>query len=589
MPGFNSLWREEPVKYLFKFFLWCLFVLMNIFFFWGASFLIQNAYYEMGVMFFILLFLIDFFIFNPRAYPYRYIAPALVLLFILVLYPIYFTVKVAFTNYGTGHYMPRQEAIERLLYDPNYTYEVQEDYTNEYKVFVVYDGMTPTEDFLILFKLNGKLFLGERPKPVRKKGKEVLLSESVLYPLDGEYVQTADRTYHLVPYGELQDVRIITVEDKIYKAFYSPQDQLLQANSPYFKSKIAQLYLYRADFVDQQDRRYALRVNSLGEWQFVRIERLYQLGYDESFEDGKMKMRMTIYNNKTNNRVIEKEGAFYDKNEKGEEVFLIGFIDYVGFKNFLRIVKDPKVSGPFLQIFIWTFVWALLSVVLSLAVGLPFALILNDKNLRARNIYRTLLIIPWAIPVFISALVWKNGLLNESYGVINKFLLPLFGISPIRWMNDALWARIGVLLVNIWLTFPYMMTISLGALQGIPFEMYEAAMIDGAGKFKRFTAITLPFIMAVIAPLLVSSFAFSFNNFTVIYLITAGGPPIPGSTTPTGYTDILISYVYKLAFEGGRGQDFGFASAISIMIFFLVGGISFLNFKFSGAFEEVGR
>lgn len=578
------------MKYLFKVVLWCLFVLMNIFFFWGASFLIQNAYYEMGIVFFALLFLIDFFIFNPRAYPYRYIAPALVLLFILVLYPIYFTVKVAFTNYGTGHYMPRQEAIERLLYDPNYTYVIEEKSNSDYKIFVVYDGITPTQDFIILFKLDEKLYLAEKPEPIRRKGREVLLSESVLYPISDEQVQVYDRTYQLIPWtGQLQDVKIITTENRTYKAFYSPNDQFLQVNSPYFKSKIAQSYLYRADFVDFEGKRYALRVTSGGEWQFLRIERLYRLGYDESFENGKIAMKMAIYNNKTGNKVIEKEGAFYDRNEENEQIFLLGFIDYVGSKNFVRIVKDPKVSGPFLQIFVWTFLWALLSVVLSLAVGLPFALILNDRKLKGRNVYRTLLIIPWAIPVFISALVWRNGLLNESYGLINKFLLPLFGLNPVRWMNEAFWARIGVLLVNIWLTFPYMMTISLGALQGIPPELYEVAMIDGAGKFKRFTAITFPFIMAVIAPLLVSSFAFSFNNFTIIYLITAGGPPIPGSTTPTGYTDILISYVYKLAFEAGRGQDFGFASAISIMIFFLVGGISFLNFKFSGAFEEVGR
>lgn len=319
------------------------------------------------------------------------------------------------------------------------------------------------------------------------------------------------------------------------------------------------------------------------------VERLYRLAYKEIYDGVKMKIKTTVVNNLTGREVVEREGAFYDVDENGNETFLVGFIDFVGWKNFLRIVKDPKVSGPFFRIFLWTFVWAVLSVVLSLAVGLPFALVLNNPRLKGRNLYRTLLIIPWAIPVFISALVWRNGLLNESYGVINKFLLPLFGLEPIKWFNDPFWARVGVLLVNVWLTFPYMMTISLGALQSIPPELYEVAAIDGAGRFRRFVHITFPLLMTIIAPLLVSSFAFSFNNFTIIYLITGGGPPIPNSTTPTGYTDILISYVYKLAFEGGQGQDFGFASAISILIFFLVGGISFVNFKLSGAFEEVSR
>lgn len=557
--------------------------LLNVFFFWIALFLFNNAYYVLGALFLVLVFLIDFFIFNPKGYPYRYVAPALVLLTVLVIYPIYFTVKTAFTNYGTGHYMSKEEAIERLLYDPVYTYEIENE-SVEYKVFVAYDGLTPIyDDFLILFKIEGNLFLAEKPIPVRKKGKDVLLSESLLVPIESS-------TYQLVPWSEeLTEIRMITSEEKTYRAFYSPKEEFLRLNGSMFKSRIAQFHLQRSDFVHPNGNKYALRIDRTGEWNFLRIERLYRLDLVQTLENDKPRTRLVVVNNRTNKPLIEREGSFYDVNEKNEEVYLIGYIDFVGWKNFLRILRDPRISGPFFKIFAWTFFWALFSVVFSLAVGLPFALVLNDPKLKGRNIYRTLLIIPWAIPVFISALVWRNGLLNESYGVINKFLLPALKLPAIRWMNDPFWARVGVLLVNVWLTYPYMMTISLGALQGIPYELYEAAMIDGAGKFRRFTGITFPLLMTVIAPLLVSSFAFSFNNFTIIYLITAGGPPIPGSTTPTGYTDILISYVYKLAFQAGTGQDFGLAAAISILIFFLVGGISYINFRFSGVFEEVGR
>ncbi len=557
--------------------------LLNVFFFWIAFFLFNNAYYVLGALFLVLVFLIDFFIFNPKGYPYRYVAPALVLLTVLVIYPIYFTVKTAFTNYGTGHYMSKEEAIERLLYDPVYTYEIENE-SVEYKVLVAYDGLTPIyDDFLILFKIEGNLFLAEKPIPVRKKGKDVLLSESLLVPIESS-------TYQLVPWSEeLTEIRMITSEEKTYRAFYSPKEEFLRLNGPMFKSRIAQFHLQRSDFVHPNGNKYALRIDRTGEWNFLRIERLYRLDLVQTLENDKPRTRLVVVNNRTNKPLIEREGSFYDVNEKNEEVYLIGYIDFVGWKNFLRILRDPRISGPFFKIFAWTFFWALFSVVFSLAVGLPFALVLNDPKLKGRNIYRTLLIIPWAIPVFISALVWRNGLLNESYGVINKFLLPALNLPAIRWMNDPFWARVGVLLVNVWLTYPYMMTISLGALQGIPYELYEAAMIDGAGKFRRFTGITFPLLMTVIAPLLVSSFAFSFNNFTIIYLITAGGPPIPGSTTPTGYTDILISYVYKLAFQAGTGQDFGLAAAISILIFFLVGGISYINFRFSGVFEEVGR
>ncbi len=557
--------------------------LLNVFFFWIAFFLFNNAYYVLGTLFMILVMLIDFFIFNPKGYPYRYIAPALVLLTVLVIYPIYFTIKTAFTNYGTGHYMSKEEAIERLLYDPVYTYQI-EDSSAEYKVFVAYDGLTPIyDDFLILFKIDGQLLIGEKPSPVKRKGRDVLLSEAQLVLVGGS-------PYQLVPQSdELEQIRMVLLEDKTYRAFYSPNEEFLRINAPIFKSRIGQIHLHKSDYVHPNGDKYALRIDRAGEWSFVKIERLYRLDLVQTIENDRPKMKIAVFNNRTNKPLVEKEGSFYDVNEKGEEIYLIGYIDFVGWKNFLRILRDPRIAGPFLKIFAWTFVWAVLSVVVSLVVGLPFALVLNDPRLKGKNVYRTLLIIPWAIPVFISALVWRNGLLNESYGVINRFLLPALGLPAIRWMNDPFWARFGVVLVNVWLTYPYMMTISLGALQGIPYELYEAAMIDGAGKVKRFWNITFPLLMTVIAPLLVSSFAFSFNNFTIIYLITGGGPPIPGSTTPTGYTDILISYVYKLAFQAGTGQDFGLAAAISILIFFLVGGISYVNFKFSGVFEEVGR
>ncbi|MFN4191097.1 MAG: DUF4896 domain-containing protein [Pseudothermotoga sp.] len=579
------------MKKLMKLFLWFLFLLLNISFFWMTAFLIQNRYYELGITFAVLIFLIDFFVFNPKGYPYRYIIPALVLLFILVLYPIYFTIKTAFTNYGTGHFMPKEEAIERLLYSTKYTYIVPSNEVVSYRVFMAYDGINPTDDFIILFSIDDQIFISKKPEPVRRKGRDVILSEGILQRIESETFLYEGQRFKIVPWPSLlQEIKLLTTEGKSYKLFYAFDDQLLDINAPYFKTRIAQTHLANTDFIEPlSGKKYALRILPDGSWGFVQIERLYRLAYEEIYEDGRMKLKMILVNNVTNQKVQEKDGVFYDVNDKGEEVFLVGFIDYIGWKNFIRIITDPRVTGPFLSIFGWTFAWAALSVVLSLSVGLPFALVLNDPRLRGRNLYRTLLIIPWAIPAFISALVWRNGLLNETYGLFNKFLLPLFNLDPIRWFNDPFWARVGVLLVNIWLTFPYMMTISLGALQSIPVELYEAATVDGAGKLRRFSRITFPLLMTVIGPLLVSSFAFSFNNFTIIFLITAGGPPIPGSVTPTGYTDILMSYVYKLAFQAGTGQDFGFASAISIMIFLLVGTISFFNFKFSGAFEEVGR
>ncbi len=538
--------------------------------FWSAVYLISTGSLPgLGVTLIILMILIDYFILNPKAYPYRYTIPALILLFILVLYPIYFTIKTAFTNYGTGHMGTRKEVIQTLLTDPSYTYKLEEFPTYHYSIYI------SKEDFLVIFKKGSEIYYSSPPKPYVTQGRLVLLRRGKLKKAEN---------LSFVP--NMENARYLILNGKTYKKFYDPDDPTLQINEGVFKRKIAQEYLFRAEFVTPENELIALRLSYDGKWRFFRIAHLYRLGFKEYYDDGKILAKEVIINTKTGKELIEENGTFYDTID-GKKVFVAGYISYVGWKNFERIIKDPNVAGPFFQIFWWTFTWAALSVLFTFVIGLGFALLLNDKNLKGRTIYRTLLIIPWAVPAFISVLVWKNGMFNETYGIINRFLLRgLFGLEGVKWFNDPFWAKVAVLTVNTWLGFPYMMTVCLGALQSIPDELYEAAQIDGAGKFARFRKITFPLLMTTVAPLLVGSFAFNFNNFVNIYLLTGGGPPIPGTTTPAGSTDILISYTYKLAFEGGRGQDFGFASAVSIIIFFIVAGISVVNFKLSGSFEE---
>ncbi len=539
--------------------------ILNALVVWSSlSLLISGTLPGLGVTILILMIIIDYIVLSSKAYPYRYMIPALVLLLILVVYPIYFTVKTAFTNFGTGHMMTRQEAVEYILTDPSYTRVL------ENKPFWNYSVYKSDEDFLLIFHSKRGIFFSEKPLPVVKRGLEVLLWKGVLKPIEGlKFIPNED------------DPRYVVYNGTRYKRFYDPDDESTLRNEPIFKSEICQRYLFRTEF-ETPDGKIALRMAKDGKWRFFRVERIYRLSRTEEYG----KIKTVLVNTSTGIPLIEENGAFYDVSD-GEKKFVVGYIDYVGFKNFERILKDPNVSGPFMKIFLWTFIWASLSVLFTFAIGLAFALVLNDRKLKGRTVYRTLLIIPWAVPAFISVLVWKNGMFNETYGVINRFLIEkLLGLNGIKWFNDPFWAKVAVLTVNTWLGFPYMMTVSLGALQSIPDELYEAAQIDGANRWNRFWKITLPLLLTTVAPLLVGSFAFNFNNFVNIYLLTGGGPPIPGTTTPAGSTDILISYTYKLAFEGGRGQDFGFASAISIIIFFLVAGISFLNFKISGTFKE---
>ena len=238
------------------------------------------------------------------------------------------------------------------------------------------------------------------------------------------------------------------------------------------------------------------------------------------------------------------------------------------------------VRDPFVRVFIWTFAFAALTVLLSFAIGLALAILLDKPGMRFRKLYRALIFVPFAIPGFLALLVWR-GLLNDDFGVVNQ----VFNLS-IPWLFDANWARVSVILVSVWMTVPYFFLVSLGALQSIPNELVEAARVDGAGPLAVFRKITLPLLLVAVAPLLIASFAFNFNDFGKIYLLTGGNPPAEDQSI-AGATDILISYTYKVAFEAGKGQDFGLASALSILIFFIVASISAASFWRSRSLEEM--
>jgi len=244
-----------------------------------------------------------------------------------------------------------------------------------------------------------------------------------------------------------------------------------------------------------------------------------------------------------------------------------GWRVWIGTKNFRLIFSDPAIRAPFLKIFAWNIVFALLSVILSFAIGVTLASLLQWKALRGRAIYRTLLILPYAIPAFIPILVFR-GLFNEGYGEINLILSHLFGIAP-HWFTDPTLARAMILIVNTWLGYPYMMIIAAGMLQAVPDELYEATAIDGAGPWTNFTQVTLPTIFPPLFPLLIASFAFNFNNFTLIYLLTGGKPDIIGSATVAGTTDLLVSYTFRMAFKDSSAR-FGFASAVATLLFIVV-------------------
>jgi maltose/maltodextrin transport system permease protein len=280
--------------------------------------------------------------------------------------------------------------------------------------------------------------------------------------------------------------------------------------------------------------------------------------------------------NKKDGSVIRpdfKQGFFV--NEKGERVG-VGFRTFNGFDHYIRILTDSRIQGPFLRIFLWTVAFSAISVFLTFSVGMLLAVILEQKDLRGRGIYRTLFILPYAVPGILSILILK-GLFNQEFGAVNGLLKGIFGFAP-AWETNPWGARAMILLVNLWLGYPYMMLICTGMLQSIPGAIYEASAIDGSNAVIDFSELTLPLVLPPMIPVLISAFAFNFNNFNLIFLLTGGGPQMVGGNA--GETDLLVTYTFNIAFKDS-GTNYGLASAIATLLFILVGFLAWINLRFT--------
>ncbi|MBY0753866.1 sugar ABC transporter permease [Clostridium sardiniense] len=255
---------------------------------------------------------------------------------------------------------------------------------------------------------------------------------------------------------------------------------------------------------------------------------------------------------------------------------------FVGLKNFADIITGP-LKEIFLPVFGWTIVSTTIITFGGFFVGLIYALILSNKNMKESAIYKAFLVIPWALPATI-VIISFTGLLNSQYGAINGILMNLHIIAePIMWLTEPWAARTAIVLISIWLGFPYMMNVCIGALAAIPETYYEAASIDGATPVQKFFKITLPSLANTAFPLLIGSWSFNFGNFTAAYLLLGGGPVRPDSPF-AGYTDVLGSAAYKMTIQFGR---FDLGAALSIILFIIVGTIAFVQMKASGQFKEV--
>lgn len=463
----------------------------------------------------------DIVYFTKKALPLKYLMPGLVFLLVFQVFVFGYTAYIAFTNYGTGHAGSMEQAVDAALIQGERRVEGSESYP-----LAVVERFG---EYGLAINDGGDVRVGTETAPLSDAG-----SASA-----GQAPESVDG-WTVVP-----RTSIIT-------------DQDLQATVEALRVPVSD---------DPNDGSIRTRDGSTG------VVYTPTLVWDEDARTITDTANGTVYTaDDATGSFVAADGARLPA----------GWYVGVGLDNFLRVFTDGALAAPLLSVTAWTFVFAAGSVVISFALGLLFAIVFNDPRVRARKYLRTLIILPYAFPAFMSALLFR-GMFNAEFGVIND--LFFFG-SQINWLGDPWLAKAAVLWVNVWLSFPYWFLVCTGALQGLPSDTLEAASIDGAGKWRQFRSIVLPLLLVSTAPLAISSFAFSFNNFTVIYMFNAGGPPIPGAPYSLGSTDILISAIYRVSGVAGGAADYGLASALSIIVFIVVGVISAIAFRQTRKLEE---
>lgn len=255
-------------------------------------------------------------------------------------------------------------------------------------------------------------------------------------------------------------------------------------------------------------------------------------------------------------------------------------VDWVFLQTFIDIFKIDIWRETFFGVLSWTLVWTFVATTFQVALGIILAVIVNQKDLKGKAIIRTVLILPWAIPGFVSILIFA-GMFNESFGAINQDILALIGLGDIPWMTESFYTRLALIFIQTWLGFPFVFAMTTGVLQSIPDELYEAATVDGANSLQKFKRITLPLVLFATAPIIITQYTFNFNNFNVIYLFNGGGPAVPGHNA--GGTDILISWIYSLTMTSA---EYSKAAAITLLLSIFVITIAIWQFRKTISFQE---
>lgn len=479
-----------------------------------------GSWVVLGAMVFVLL-IADWVYFSKRMLPMKYLLPGLVFLVIFQVFTVTYTGYVAFTNYGDGHNSSKADAIQANLIQKQERVEG-----------------SPALPLVVVESTFGELGFAVIQDDVVKVG-------------------TPDKPFREVPDATVEGTTIVEV----------PGWEVLALS----------------DILDRQREVVALRVPLSEDPNAGSV-------VTQNGTTGYVYRSTLVYDEATDTMTHTETGQVYRPDDHGSFVaedgskLPVGWRVFVGFENFTKAFSDGTYAGPFLKVLLWNIAFAFLSVVTTFFLGLFLAIVMNNARLKGRKIYRTVMLLPYAFPSFLTALLFA-GMLNRDFGFINQVFL---GGASVPWLSDPWLAKVAILMVNLWMGFPYMFLVCTGALQSIPDEMYDAARIDGASAFARFRLLTLPMLMVSVAPLLISSFAFNFNNFTLIYMLTGGGPRFTDTSAPVGATDLLITMVYSVSgLDGGASKDYGLASALSLIIFLIVATISAISFRQAQRLEDM--
>jgi ABC-type sugar transport system permease subunit len=491
---------------------------------WFLNRLVSLGYLPFAFAVLLIAVFVNFVLLRQTAYPIRWMIGGLVLMALFTIYPIFFTVWVSFTNYGEGHLITQEQAVEQILKE-KYLPESGKAYT--WTAF----KSTQAEYALWLQDADGNGYLALQGQPITQPQP----GTDGIGELDGKGIPKT-----ISGYLRLNAI-VAATDQNLTEIQFGEAGRTIQIRSPKEAAELLPKFIYDPE-------------------QDAMIEQ----------ETG------TVYKNL--------RGTF---TSSAGQSLRPGFVETIQFSNFKNFFTSPALRGPLVRIVSWNFTFAIFSLLLNFSLGLLIAIMFNEPHFPFKKLIRSLLIIPYTVPALLTILVWR-GMLNPELGVIDRWFEGWLGWAP-PWFTDPFWAKIAILLINLWLSYPYFMVVCSGALQSISEDYYAAAQVDGASPWQQFWRITLPLLLVAVGPLLIASFVFNFNNFNLIYIFNAGGPPMAGTPTPAGHTDILISYVYNLAFTASRGVDYGFAAAITIIIFFIVGAITLIQFRYTRMWEEVSE